>query len=222
MDAKRIAAERAVDYIKDGMIVGLGTGSTAYWAIEKLGAKVYEGLNIKAIATSARSEDQAAKLGIGLIPFSEIDKIDVTIDGADEVDHDLNLIKGGGGALLREKIVAFASRQLIIVVDERKIVKHLGAFPLPVEVVRFGHEMTIRKLRSLGCNPVLRCDEKGIYITDNGNYIVDCNFKIIDNPLELHNKINSIPGVVDNGLFINMAGRVIIGYKNGDIKELVH
>lgn len=221
MEAKRIAAERAIDYIHDGMIVGLGTGSTAYWAIQKLGAKVHEGLNIKAIATSNQSEELAKKLGIKLITFSEIDKIDITIDGADEVDHDFNLIKGGGGALLREKIVAAASKQLVIVVDEGKLVKRLGAFPLPVEIVKFGLEITIRKLRRLGCDPKLREVEGKTYITDNGNYIVDCHFNSIDNPKELHNKINLIPGIVDNGLFINMTSRVIVGYHNGDVKELI-
>jgi len=221
MDAKKIAAERAVEYIKDGMTVGLGTGSTAYWAIEKIGARVYEGLNIRAIATSTRTEEQARKLGIKLVPFSEIDKIDVTIDGADEVDLDLNLIKGGGGALLREKIVAAASRLLIIVADESKYVNRLGAFPLPVEVVRFGYEMTIRHLQDLGCKTVLRATEDGLYITDNGNYIVDCHFENIDNPADLHRRLNMIPGVVENGLFINMAGRVVIGYKNGNVKELI-
>lgn len=220
MDAKKIAAERAVDFIKDGMTVGLGTGSTAYWAIEKIGAKVHEGLNIKAIATSVRSEEHAEKLGIKLVPFSEIDKIDITIDGADEVDQNMNLIKGGGGALLREKIVAAASRKLIIVVDESKLVNRLGEFPLPVEIVRFGFEATVKNLQSLGCLPSLRRSENGVYITDNGNYIVDCHFKNIDNPLELHNKINMIPGVVDNGLFINMASKVIIGYSSGVVREL--
>lgn len=221
MDAKKIAAERAVDYILDGMTVGLGTGSTAYWAIEKIGEKVQEGLDIKAIATSERSEEQAKKLGIKMISFSEIDKIDITIDGADEVDKSLNLIKGGGGALLREKIVAAASRQLIIVVDESKLVDCLGAFPLPVEIVRFGYEATVRNLQGLGCKAVLRKNGNGAYITDNGNYIVDCHFNSIDNPSELNYRINMIPGVVDNGLFINMAGRVIVGYNNGEIKELV-
>jgi len=222
MDAKRIAAERAVEYIKDGMTVGLGTGSTAYWAIEKLGAKVHEGLDIKAVATSVRSEEQAKKLGINLISFSEIDKIDITIDGADEADFGLNLIKGGGGALVREKIAAAASRLLVIVVDESKLVKYLGKFPLPVEIVRFGYEVTIRKLQGLGCETVLRKTENGsYYVTDNGNYIVDCHFNRIDNPKELHTEINLIPGVVDSGLFVNMADRIIVGYNNGDIKEIV-
>lgn len=220
MDAKRIAAERAVDYIHDDMIVGLGTGSTAYWAIKKLGLKVQEGLNIQVIATSLQSEDLAKELGIPLISFSEINEIDITMDGADEVDHDLNLIKGGGGALLREKIVAAASKQFIVVVDESKLVKQLGAFPLPVEIVKFGYEVTIKKLRQLDCEPRLRKIEHKLYVTDNGNYIVDCHFSNIESPEELHNKINLIPGVVDNGLFVNMTRKVIVGYQDGDVQEL--
>lgn len=220
MDAKRIAAERAVDYIQDGMVVGLGTGRTAYLAIQKLGDKVKEGLKIKAIATSTGSEELARELGINLISFSEIENIDITIDGADEVDKDYNLIKGGGGALLREKIVASSSKELFIVVDESKLVDKLGTFPLPVEIVKFGYEMTIRKLHALGCETRLRQAEGKAFITDNGNYIVDCYFNSIDNPRELHEKINSIPGVVDNGLFINMTSKVIVGYNNGDIKEM--
>lgn len=220
MDAKRIAAERAVDYIQDGMVVGLGTGRTAYLAIQKLGARVYEGLKIKAIATSTGSEELARELGINLIPFSEIENIDITIDGADEVDNDLNLIKGGGGALLREKIVASSSKELFIVVDESKLVDKLGTFPLPVEIVKFGYEMTLKKLHALGCETRLRQAEGKAFITDNGNYIADCYFNSIDNPKELHEKINSIPGVVDNGLFINMTSKVIVGYNNGDIKEM--
>lgn len=220
MDAKRIAAERAVDYIHDDMIVGLGTGSTAYWAIQKLGLRVQEGLNIRAIATSIHSEELAKKLGIQLISFSKINEIDITIDGADEVDRDLNLIKGGGGALLREKIVAAASKQLIVVVDESKLVERLGTFPLPIEIVKFGYEVTIKKLRQLDCEPRLRKLEDKTYETDNGNFIVDCRLSKIVNPKELHNKINMIPGVVDNGFFVNMTKRVIVGYQNGDIKEL--
>ena len=221
MDAKRIAAERAVDYIHDDMIVGLGTGSTAYWAIQKLGSRVQEGLSIKAIATSIQSEELAKKLGIQLISFSEINEIDITIDGADEVDHDLNLIKGGGGALLREKIVATASKQLIVVVDDSKLVERLGAFPLPIEIVKFGFEVTINKLHQLDCEPRLRKDEDMAYVTDNGNFIVDCRFNKIECITELHNKINLIPGVVDNGFFVNMTRRVIVGYQNGDIEELI-
>ncbi len=220
MESKRKAAESAVNYIKDGMIVGLGTGSTAYWAIQKIGMRIKEGLNIKAIATSNHSEGLAKELGIHLIPFSEIEMIDITIDGADEVDPAWHLIKGGGGALLREKIVAAASKQLIIVVDESKIVDRLGKFPLPVEIVKFGNEMTMRKLRALGCDPRLRVVDNEPYITDNANYIADCDFGSIMQPEELHNAINSIPGVVDNGLFINIASKVIVGYEDGTVKEL--
>ena len=221
MDAKRNAAERAVDYIQDGMIVGLGTGSTAYWAIQKLGYKVQEGLNIKAIATSVQSEKLAKELGIPIITFSEINEIDITIDGADEVDPNLHMIKGGGGALLREKIVAAASKQFIVVVDESKLVNCLGTFPLPIEIVKFGFELTIKKLQLLECEPRLRKKENKAYVTDNGNYIVDCHFNRIENPEELHNRLNLLPGIVDNGLFVNMTRKVIVGYRNGDIKELV-
>ncbi len=220
MDAKRIAAERAVDDIQDGMIVGLGTGSTAYWAIHKLGVRIQEGLRIKAIATSIESEELAKKLGIPLVSFAEIKETDITIDGADEVDVHLNLIKGGGGALLREKIVAAASKQLLIVVDENKLVERLGAFPLPIEIVKFGYEVTIDKLRQLDCEPILRIVNDMPYETDNGNFIVDCRFNEIVNPEQLHDQINVIPGVVDNGLFVNMTSKVIVGSVNGDIREL--
>lgn len=221
MESKRIAAERAVDYIKENMIVGLGTGSTAYWAIQKIGKRIKEGLSIRAIATSNDSENMAKELGINLISFSEIDVIDITIDGADEVDQEWNLIKGGGGALLREKIVASASKQLIIIVDESKLVKQLGKFALPVEIVKFGYELTIRRLSELGSNPFLRIIDNKPYMTDNGNYIADCHFETIARPEALHNAINRIPGVVDNGLFVNMAKRVIVGYQDGKASELV-
>lgn len=220
MESKRIAAERAVEYIYDNMVVGLGTGSTAYWAIQKIGMKVQNGLNIRAVATSVHSENLAKELGIPIIPFSEIDEIDITIDGADEVNNEFQLIKGGGGALLREKIVAAASKKLIIVVDESKLVNTLGKFPLPIEIVKFGYELTIKKLSILGCNIILRMTDDAAYETDNGNYIVDCTFGSIENPLELHNKIKLILGVVDNGLFVNMTRNVIVGYNDGTIKEL--
>ena len=142
MEAKRLAGEKAAEYVKDGMIVGLGTGSTAYYAIQKIGELVKQGLKIKAVATSTSSEQLARELGINLVTFAEVDSIDLTIDGADEVDPHWNLIKGGGGALLREKIVAAASKQLIVIVDESKVVAQLGKFPLPVEVVPFGFEQT--------------------------------------------------------------------------------
>jgi ribose 5-phosphate isomerase A len=221
MNAKQIAAEKAVSFIESGMIVGLGTGSTAYWAIEKIGEKIKNReLEIKAIATSKGSEQQAVSLGIPMLTFAEIDQIDITIDGADEADTKLNLIKGGGGALLREKIVASNSRQLIIIADETKFVKQLGKFALPVEAAVFGWEKTFQKLNALGCTPHLRMKDDHPYATDNGNYIVDCAFGQIADPAELHERINAIIGVVENGLFINLASALIVGYTNGDIKIL--
>jgi ribose 5-phosphate isomerase A len=218
MESKRIAAESAVENIKDGMIVGLGTGTTAYWAIQKIGQRIKQGLQIKAIATSHNSEIMAKQLGITMVSFSEIEEIDLTIDGADEVDKELNLIKGGGGALLREKIVASASKQLLIIIDESKLVNRLGKFPLPVEIVKFGFEMTMKKLNQFNRTIKLRMIDNKPYVTDNGNYIVDCDFGIIDHPQVLHNQINLIPGVVDNGLFVNLAKLVIVGYPDGTVK----
>ncbi|MEV5028083.1 ribose-5-phosphate isomerase RpiA [Paenibacillus sp. LPE1-1-1.1] len=220
MESKKLAAEKAVEFVKDGMIVGLGTGSTAYFAIQKIGQKVKEGLSIRAIATSNQSEELAKELGIPLLPFADIDEIDVTIDGADEVDANWNLIKGGGGALLREKIVAAATKQLIIIVDGSKLVKELGKFPLPVEIIPFGYEMTIRKLQKLGAEPVLRKAGDEVYVTDNGNYIADCHLGSIAQPEELHRMLNLIPGIVDNGLFIDMAAVVIAGYADGSVRQL--
>ncbi len=193
MNTKQLAAEKAVSFIKDGMAVGLGTGSTAYFAIEKIGARIKEeGLKLSAIATSKRSEEQARSLNIPIVSFAEIDKLDITIDGADEVDEQLNLIKGGGGALLREKIVASNSKQLIIVVDETKLVQHLGKFLLPVEVTIFGWEITLKNLECLNCEPQLRMADKQPYITDNNNYIIDCDFEEILFPAKLHNEINFV------------------------------
>jgi ribose 5-phosphate isomerase A len=216
MNAKKNAADRAVTFIESGMTVGLGTGSTAYWAIERIGQRVsQEGLRIKAIATSIRSEEQARQLGIPIFPFADLGNIDITIDGADEADPRLNLIKGGGGALLREKIVASNSNRLIIVADESKIVKHLGKFPLPVEIAIFGWEKTIHKLQALGCSPNLRQEDQQPFLTDNGNYIIDCSFGEIADPAKLHEQINAIVGVMENGLFIHMASTLVAGYEDG-------
>ncbi len=221
MNIKRMVADSAVEFIQDGMIVGLGTGSTTYWAIQKLGEKVKEGMKIKAIATSKESESLARELKIPIIPFLDIGQIDITIDGADEVDSNLNLIKGGGGALLREKIVATASKKLIIIVDETKLVKQLGKFPLPVEVIPFGLKATKNTIENLGCKGEIRTtDGKNKYQTDNGNYIIDCNFGNIENPEEINQCINMIPGVVDNGLFIKLANRILVAYKNGEIDSI--
>jgi ribose 5-phosphate isomerase A len=164
LNSKRIAAESAVELIKDGMVVGLGTGSTIYFAIQQIGKKVKEGLKIQAIATSLQTESLALEQSIPMTSFAQVDSIDLTIDGADEVDTHFNLIKGGGGALLREKIVAAASKEFIVVVDESKLVTHLGKFLLPVEVVPFGMEWTMQKLQQLGCYPTIRmANNKALY-----------------------------------------------------------
>ncbi|WP_159887434.1 ribose-5-phosphate isomerase RpiA [Paenibacillus puerhi] len=222
MEAKRAAAEKAVEYIEDGMIVGLGTGSTAYWAIQRIGQRMQEGLTIQAVATSSRTESLARELGIPIISTSGLGTIDLTIDGADEVDPRWNAIKGGGGALLREKIVAASSRQLILVVDESKLVDRLGRFPLPVEIVPFGADLTVEQLGKLGCVPTRRITaaDGSPYLTDNGNYIVDCEFGSLADPEDVHDRINRIPGVVDNGLFLQMAGKVIVGYADRSVQEL--
>ncbi|ACU58260.1 ribose-5-phosphate isomerase RpiA [Chitinophaga pinensis] len=218
--AKKAAGEKAASLVQPGMLVGLGTGSTAYWAIEKIGQMVKEGLNIRAVATSVASEQQAIALGIPITSFSEIQQLDIDIDGADEISEDLQIIKGGGGALLREKIVAHASRRKVIVADERKYVKTLGKFPLPVEIIPFGWELVFKSIQALQGAPTLRTREDKPYITDNGNYILDCMFGAIEHPEQLHHQLKAMTGVVETGLFINLKPTVIIAYENGEVKTL--
>lgn len=216
--AKKAAGEKAVDFIEAGMTVGLGTGSTAYWAIQEIGRRVSEGLQVRAIATSRESEDMARQLGIPLATFSEIEQIDIDIDGADEADGRLQLIKGGGGALLREKIIASISRQFVVVIDEHKFVERLGRFPLPVEVIPFGWETVFRKISVLQGTPVLRQKNGETYLTDNGNYILDCAFGNIQDPAALQQTLHHIPGIVEDGLFLKMATKAVIGYADGQVK----
>lgn len=221
MNGKKIAAGKAIEYIRTGMTLGLGTGSTAYWAIQGIGEQVKNGLSVRAIATSMQSEALARELGIPIVPFAEIDRIDITIDGADEVDQQLNLIKGGGGALLREKIVASATKFYIIIVDETKLVDHLGRFPLPVEVTPFGWELTERRLKELGAVPRMRMtSEKHPFLTDNQHYILDCAFGPILDPAGLHERVSAITGVMEDGFFINMADIVIAGTPGGGTRIL--
>ncbi|MEH7481925.1 ribose-5-phosphate isomerase RpiA, partial [Neobacillus drentensis] len=195
--------------VKEGMIVGLGTGSTVFYTISKLGKLVQQGFSIKGIPTSKQTEKLAIDVGIPLVSLNEIDHIDLAIDGADEVNRDLDLIKGGGGALLREKIIAKAAKTFIVVTDSHKNVDTLGTFPLPIEVVPFGYEMTIKYIRELGGNPKLREKDGNPFLTDNGNYIIDSSFQEIKHPNELEKNLNLIPGVVDNGLFVGLADAVI-------------
>jgi len=192
------------------MIVGLGTGSTAEFAVKKIGELVRNGLSIRGIPTSDATKILAESEGIPLIDFSETMFIDLTIDGADEIDANLNMIKGGGAALLREKIVASASREEIIIVSVSKLVQQLGAFPLPVEVIPFGWQVVFNQLESLQGNPELRLKQGQPSVTDQGNFIVDCHFRKIENPEQLEQHLNMIPGVVENGLFINLCTRMIM------------
>ena len=207
---KQRAAEAAVEYVKDGMIVGLGTGSTTEYAVKKLGERVRDGLAIRGIPTSDVTKVQAEEEDIPLIDFSETMYIDLTIDGADEIDVNLNMIKGGGAALLREKIVASASKEEIIIVSHEKFVKQLGSFPLPVEVIPFGWQVIFNQLETLGGSPDLRLKQGQPLRTDQGNYIIDCRFRQIIDAAQLEQRLNMIPGVVENGLFTGLCTRMIM------------
>ncbi|MEI4484625.1 ribose-5-phosphate isomerase RpiA [Frigidibacter sp. MR17.14] len=224
--AKFAAAKRAVDFVTDGMRVGLGTGSTAAWMVRCLAERVREeGLRITGVPTSSRTAELARSLGITVVGLDEAKWLDVTIDGADEFDPQLNLIKGGGGALLQEKIVATASDQMIVITDAAKAVQQLGAFPLPVEVVPFGWqttkalvEETLVSMDVLGRETSLRMNGGNAYVTDEGNYIVDLHLNRIGNPRQLALVLNQIPGVVETGLFIDICDIVVIGHGDGKIE----
>jgi ribose 5-phosphate isomerase A len=213
---KAVAARKSLEYVKDGMVVGLGSGSTATFAIQFLGEMVRDGLKIRGIPTSRASGDLARSLGIPLTSFDEVSYTDVTIDGADEVAPGLALTKGGGGALLHEKIVAAASHRLVIVADEHKIVEHLGRFPLPVEVIPFAAAPVRKKLEDIGAHPMLRIAKDGSpYITDEGNYIFDCHYGEILDPRGVAQTIKSMTGVVEHGLFLGLASVAIIAGPDG-------
>jgi len=219
MSAKEIAGIKAAEFVDEGMVVGLGTGSTSFFAIKALGHRVKNGLNIKAIPTSEASEKLALSLDIPLTNFEEHPAIDLTIDGADEVDPDLDLIKGLGGALLREKIVALSTSRQIIIIDPSKKVKKLGTIsPLPIEVIPFSWPLAFNELNERDLKPKIRQTETGeLFKTDNENLIIDCYFpEGIDNASETNDWINKLPGVVENGLFVGLADLVVIGQSNGD------
>lgn len=214
MDKKKAAGEKATEFIKDGMIVGLGTGSTVYYTINKLGEMVANGLRIKAVSTSSSTTELAEKLRIPLVSLNEIDHVDITIDGADEVDDALNGVKGGGGALLYEKLVAVSSDKVIWVVDSSKMVKKLGRFPLPVEVIPFAHNQVLNKFKNMDFSPRVRMKNNSFFVTDGGHYIIDLYLNEIESPYELQNNLNSMPGVVEHGLFLNIADTIIVGKEN--------
>ena len=214
---KRNAGRYAAEYIKDGFVVGLGTGSTAQHFVERLAERIKkEELEIIGIPTSEQTKHQAEELGVPITSLDEHPIIDITVDGADEIDGEFNLIKGGGGALLREKIVAYHSKELVIVADTSKMVDTLGVkFMLPVEIIPIWSTAIIGCLEDLDCLANLRMENNTVYKTDNKNYIVDCKFQGIPDPESLSLELNSIPGVVENGLFVGMVDKVIIGKREG-------
>ena len=212
---KETAARAAVELVRDGQIVGLGTGSTAAYAVHFLGERVRAGLRIRGISTSVKTKELAASLGIPLTTLEEFQQIDITIDGADEVDPELRLIKGGGGALLREKIVASVTRQFVVIADSSKQVASLGKFPVPVEVIPFAQTLVAKKIEGLGASVKAREYAYGNpFVTDEGHHILDCSFGEIADPEELAGELDRMPGVVEHGLFIGMANVALIGKEN--------
>ncbi|EIU7103059.1 ribose-5-phosphate isomerase RpiA [Listeria monocytogenes] len=217
MNQKKIAGEKACEWIEDGMVVGLGTGSTVYYTIEKLGQMVNNGLHITGVATSEETTKQAEKLGIPLKSLNDVTEIDVTIDGADEIDTNFQGIKGGGGALLREKMVANASLKNIWVVSEEKLVRTLGEFPLPLEVIPFGWKQIERILAKEQIQTNLRKQSNGeVYVTNNGNYILDIVNQSFTDAKMWQEKLVQIPGVVEHGLFLDYVDVIICGKANGE------
>jgi len=216
---KEAAARASLRYVKDGDVVGMGTGSTAAFMVRALAEKVRAGLKIVGIPTSKRTGDLAASLGIAVTTLDEYQDINVTIDGADEFDPQLRLIKGGGGALLREKIVASASRKLVIIADSSKQAKMLGKFPLPVEVIPFAEKLVAKKIAAMGAQVKLREYAYGNpFVTDEGHHILDCHFGEIDDPEKLGAALSFMPGIVEHGLFLDMANVVVMGTADGVVE----
>jgi len=217
---KEAAAQASLRYVKDGQVVGLGTGTTATHFIQLLGEQVKNGLRVRGIPSSDRSRELAASLGIPLTTLDECQEIAVTVDGADEVDPQLRLIKGGGGALLREKIVASATRQFVVVADASKQVERLGKFPLPVEVIKFAQALVAKRIAALGADVRLRVNPDGKpFVTDENNHILDCRFGEIHDADRLARELSDMPGVVEHGLFIGMAS-VVVFARGSEIVEL--
>ncbi len=219
--AKNAAAKKASKCVENGQTIGLGTGSTANFFIDHLSDRVKnEGLLIKAVATSKKSSERALKGGISLIEPNEMTKIDLCVDGADEIDKELRMIKGGGGALLREKIIASSASKMIVIVDESKLVTHLGKFPLSLEILPFGHNATLYKLLNKGFDAHFRKNRDGSHFyTDNQNLIIDIHFSSpLLHPEKIDEELKKIPGVLETGFFFHLAKQVIVGYPDGDVK----
>jgi ribose 5-phosphate isomerase A len=217
---KELTGRAAAQMVREGDVVGLGTGSTAYFTVIALGERVKAGLKIIGIPTSVKTADLARSIGIPLTTLDEHPDIDITIDGADEIDPQLRMIKGGGGALLREKVVASASKKMVAVVDSAKVVPVLGTFPLPVEIIAFARAVVEKKMVALGGSPKLRTKADGSpYITDNGNEILDCNFREIKDPPALALILSNTPGIVEHGLFIGIASLALVA-RGGRVEEM--
>jgi len=221
-DLKRQAAARAVEQVKDGMKLGLGTGSTAKHFVELLGERVKAGLKVIGVPTSEATRADAERCGVPLTTLEEVDRLDLTVDGADEIDPNLELIKGGGGALLREKIVAAASARMIVIADESKWVETLGRFPLPIEVIPFGLGATRRAIEAVfadsgvsGPMEVRKAKDGHVFVTDGGHWIIDARLGRIPDSPRLAASLNSIPGVVEHGLFIGLARTAVLAGPQG-------
>ena len=217
MNLKEVVGKKAVEYVKDGMIVGLGTGSTVFYFVHALADRVKEGLNVEMVSTSIQTVELAKSLGLIIKELEEIDHIDLAVDGVDEIDKDFNAIKGGGAALFREKIVADIAKEVIWIYDESKDVEKLGKFNLPVEILPFGYSHTVRKLTEAGLNPVIRKKDGEILITDNHNYIADLHLGYGFDIEEVKQKLANIVGVVEHGLFLNMCKLCIKGTPGGAV-----
>ena len=215
-EAKKSAGYAAAELVKEGMLVGLGTGSTAYFFIERLGERCRNGLKVRAVASSLDSQKFALTQEIPLVDINTLSHLDFLVDGADEIDSKHRMIKGGGGALLREKLLAKMSREVVIVIDESKIVDKLGKVTLPVEIVPFAYKSTFERLNGEGYKGTLRTKDGNPFITDEGNFIIDLLLdNPVENPEEHHRKIKSITGVIDTGFFFNLAKRILVGYPSG-------
>lgn len=218
MDMKKLAGEKAAEYVKDGMVLGLGTGSTAYHMVNAVGELVKKGYHIQAIPTSKATEAQARELGIPLLTIDEVDHIDLDIDGVDEIDPEFNATKGGGGALYREKVVATLADEVIWIMDESKLVDHIGDFHLPVEVAKYGSKQAFDKMNAYGWKPAFREKDGARFVTDNGNYIIDLHLGAGFDIQDVKEKISGIVGVLEHGLFLNLCSRMIVGKSNGEVE----
>ncbi|HEX2579090.1 MAG TPA: ribose-5-phosphate isomerase RpiA [Rhabdochlamydiaceae bacterium] len=214
---KKAAAEKAITFIQDGMVVGIGTGSTTFYFIENLIKQCKAGLNIKAVASSEKTTEIARKGDIPLLDIHTVKSLDIYVDGADEIDPEKRMIKGGGGALVREKIAANMSKERIFIIDESKLVSKLGKRPLPVEIIPFGQAATIHHLECLGYKGALRMKNNAPYVTDNHNLLYDIHLSDTIKPEMAHQQITAVPGVVDTGLFFNLSGKIIIGFLDGKV-----